>query len=118
MLIIGLPNAGKTTYSQRFKNVLHYDEIMILPKEERYELYRKAEIIEGIFNTRKSREIVLSLWTDKKRKTCIWIDTPVDVCREREDRCRPTAIVAIHAKRFEPPTFEEGWDEIIIVDGG
>lgn len=117
ILIIGLPNAGKTTYSQRFKNVAHFDEVRRLPHEELYELYRQAEVIEGVYGTKKDRELITALRTENERKICIWIDTPSDVCQQRENRGRSSYVVTMHAKRFEPPTFDEGWDEIVVVKG-
>ena len=27
ILICGIPNAGKTTYSQRYSDVIHFDEV-------------------------------------------------------------------------------------------
>ena len=35
--------------------------------------------------------------------------------REKKFRQRPDTIVTAHAKAFEPPTKEEGWDEIIVI---
>ena len=116
VLIIGLPNAGKTTYSQRFTEVLHYDDISRYRQAERIEIYRstEAECIEGIYNTVASRKRILDNVT-ADTKVCIWIDTPVDICIEREDRGRGEHLVLAHEKMFEPPTYEEGWDEIVIV---
>lgn len=118
IVIIGLPNAGKTTYSKRYNDVLHYDNISHLSKAERNEVYMstKAECIEGIYNTRESRVNLLS-HTKRERNICIWIDTPVDICleRERNNRKRPDAIVLHHARTFEPPALDEGWNEIITI---
>ena len=120
VLIIGLPNAGKTTYSNQFDSVLHFDDIKHLPKKEQMKIYATttAECIEGIYNTKKSRKAVLSC-TKAERNVCVWIDTPVDIClqREQEYRRRPCDIVLSHARGFEPPTYDEGWDEIIVIYG-
>lgn len=51
------------------------------------------------------------------KKTCIWIDTPLEECIQREDRNRPIEIILLHADTFEPPTYDEGWDEIIVIKG-
>lgn len=118
-LICGLPNAGKTTYSTLFETVLHYDDISRLSKAERNRIYQQTDVecIEGIYNTRQSRENILEN-TNQGRNICIWIDTAEDECTRRENRGRPSTIVEHHAKIFEPPTLEEGWDEIIIVRNG
>lgn len=120
-IIIGLPNAGKTTLSEAYESVLHYDDISKYSKEQRDEIYRstKADCIEGIFNSVKSRKHILAL-TGREYNTVIWLDTPVSVCLEREHayRCRPDSLVMHHAKIFEPPTYAEGWDEIIVIRDG
>lgn len=116
VLIIGLPNAGKTTYSERFGSVLHYDDISHHRRAERLEIVRNARVdaIEGIYNTRKSRAAILDIFKGE-HNTCIWIDTPTDECLRRENnyRKRGEHLVLFHARSFEPPTLDEGWDEII-----
>ena len=116
VLICGLPNAGKTTYSSRYSNVLHYDDISRYRQAERIEIYKRtdAECIEGIYNTAAGRKRILDNVT-AERKICIWIDTPSEVCIARENRGRGEHLVRSHAKMFEPPTLDEGWDEIIII---
>ena len=118
-LICGLPNAGKTTFSNRFDNVIHRDECDGL---NRIEFERKVAETEGdvyadaVCNSRQSRAGFLdSVRHRTDKKVCIWIDTPLEVCIERENayRKRPTSMVIEHARRFEPPTLDEGWDEII-----
>ena len=117
-LICGLPNAGKTTFSKQFKTVLHYDDISHLPKKERDHiiLTTDAECVEGVFNTRANRT-----WITRNvphdHKVCIWIDTPVDECIRREKRFRSEFFIQILNKHFEPPTLDEGWDEIIHIKG-
>lgn len=117
IVIIGLPNAGKTTYSNRFTDVLHYDDISKYSRAEREDIYRsfQGNCIEGIYNSKQSRERLLSCLEDNSRKVCVWIDTPEDECIRRENRGRDSHLVKSHAKTFEPPTLDEGWDEIITI---
>lgn len=120
IVICGLPNAGKTTYSARYENVVHYDDLgMTTAQRHNYlkEIVKNDEkiVCEGVFGEHKMREDLCRSATG--RKTCIWIDTPADVCRQRENRGRPTAIVDVHEKMFHPPTLDEGWDEIVVVKG-
>lgn len=120
IVICGLPNAGKTTYSAQFENVLHYDDILKHSRAERERIYQEtnAECIEGIYNTAKSRRILLEAINDKPgERVCIWIDTPADECIRRENRGRHPSVVEHHARIFEPPTYGEGWDEIIVIKG-
>lgn len=118
-LICGLPNAGKTTYSKHFENVVHFDECP-QPRHKIFEeIVAKAEgdvVAEGVCNSKRSRAMFLHAIRHKdERKVCIWIDTPLEECIRRENayRKRPVSMVEEHGRRFEPPTYEEGWDEII-----
>ena len=115
-LVMGIPNAGKTTYSQQFANVIHADDYM-----GDHDAYAKLlatvddECIEGLYTTRKSRLLLLSECTNVKRRVCVFIDTPPDVCMSRDGEHNRS--IPYHARRLEPPTYDEGWDEIIIVRG-
>lgn len=111
--IIGLPNAGKTTYSTRYDNVLHTDALK--PKARWSDIEKAMDdslVVDGVFFSRRTREKLLAL-ADGCKKTCIWLDTPVDVCINRENRGRHHSLVEVLHMRFEPPTLDEGWDEII-----
>ena len=115
-LIIGLPNSGKTTFSEKFfSKVLHYDEIRNLNTFEKHKLYYSYDVIEGVFNTKKGRKIVLNRWKNKEYKICIWINTSIDVCLSRADKCRSIDTVLHHKDVFEIPSINEGWDEIIVI---
>lgn len=118
ILICGIPNAGKTSFSKRYKNVLHYDDISHLSHDERMKHIAKHEVVEGIYNSMSSRKRILEMSTTKPN-VCICIETPVDVCLERErcGRARGDRIVMYHASRFQPPSLSEGWDEIIFIRG-
>ena len=120
-LICGLPNAGKTTYSSQFTNVVHRDECphpqyITFPQmvaETKGDVYA-----EGVYNTKITRKTFLNTVEHRHERTvCIWLDTPLDVCIERENngRKRGEYLVRREAEHFEPPTYDEGWDEIIVI---
>lgn len=115
-LICGLPRAGKTTYSKRFGNVVHLDDYIYLPMLLRYErCNQKAKtendvVIEGIYHTAKIRVDLVHSYKGQGLK-CIWLDTPLEV---KKRRC---GYVPSMNFPFEPPTLDEGWDEIIIIRG-
>lgn len=121
-LITGLPNAGKTTYSLRFPDVIHLDDFPQVGDGGKYDrrnrqaASRETAVVEGVYNTRKLREQLLKVCAGHDKKVCVWIDTPADVCKQRENRGRPAAIVDVQAAMLEPPAMDEGWDEIIIVE--
>lgn len=119
ILICGIPNAGKTTYANQYKDVTHYDDISKFKRKDRISFYKTANIIEGIYNSVRSRKCILDVWSIRKgQKICIWLNTPKEECirREHNYRQRPDGLVLAHAQAFEPPTYAEGWDLIIIVN--
>lgn len=124
-LICGIPNAGKTTYALRYNNVIHLDDMP--HKGGQFKncdaLARDTNgdvVVEGVYVTTKHRRGLLEACRDKSPKICIWLDTPLEECLEREKkyRRRPFNIVSGHHDMLEQPTLDEGWDEIIIIKGG
>ena len=108
--IVGNPNAGKTTYSQRFKNVLHFDDYLGRYAEGYAVAANMEDItVEGLFQSRNTRIELLDALAHHSPKVCIWIDTPAEVCKARPD--------FKGRARMEPPTLDEGWDEIIRIRG-
>lgn len=116
-LICGIPNAGKTTFSAKYGNVIHLDDFSGLVAQcNRTAAKVVGDVcVEGVYGTAESRRCLLQACQHQTPKICIWLDTDVDTCRDREKhyRKRTTTLVTIHHKRFEPPTLDEGWDEII-----
>lgn len=122
-LIIGVPNAGKTTYSGRFKNVLHTDEIRPTKEVSFMDAVCNAVseaddiCVEGLFVTARHRKPIVESYKRDDKKVCIWLDTPLEECIAREDRGRSKFLVRDCYRAFQPPSYDEGWDEIIIKKG-
>lgn len=121
-LICGLPNSGKTTYSKRYENVIHYDAIPHITLEEHYanchDLVASATgdiCVEGVYGSAFWRKQLIATYNGEDRKVCVWINTPYEECLNR--RSKPRFIVEANKRIFEPPTLDEGWDEIIEVGG-
>ena len=115
-MICGLPNAGKTTFSARYETALHQDDIGTLDKVIETIRQKSGDIvIEGYFGTCSDRRRVLSVCNGKSR--CIFIDISVEESIRRENRNRHPQILRNAFRFFEPPTLDEGWDEIIIIRG-
>lgn len=116
ILICGLPNAGKTTYSQNFENVLHIDEIcfnqIILDKLSKKN-NNKDIVVEGIYGSSSSRQKLIKAYQGWTK--CIFLDVPIEEIIRREDRGRAEFILRSAAKHFTPPTYDEGWDEIEVI---
>ena len=121
-LICGIPNAGKTTYSQHFDNVVHMDDVASKGKASSRILEIISEstedmVLEGVFISRYQRKQLVNACKPEWKNTCIWLDTPLDECIRRENRGRkPNLMQNCHAC-MQPPTLDEGWDEIIIIRG-
>lgn len=123
ILITGLPNAGKTTFSKKFNSVTHYDDYKGRTNAECYKLCNRAAarseddllVVEGVYYSADQRKELLRHVQDRLVKICIWLDTPPEECLKRENRGRPHLMIETHVQKFEPPTLDEGWDLIIIV---
>lgn len=122
-LICGIPNAGKTTYSQQYEHVIHLDRMPSPMFRDKYtECIRQASLregdvcVEGMFTRREQREQLIKACENQSPKVCIWLDTPLDECVKREEsfRKRSVHMVRHHHQQFEPPTLDEGWNEIVI----
>lgn len=113
-MICGIPNAGKTTYSQRFGNALHQDELGAMGNIVGAIGRMDGDIIiEGYFGTSRERRRVLGAHEGQSK--CIFIDITVEESIRREDRNRNPQILRNAARFFEPPTYDEGWDEIEVI---
>lgn len=118
-LICGRSRAGKTTYSKQFEKVIHldfcggplscYDHALEKIADQQGDV-----IIEGVYNTAERRKALLNAYQGNDKKLCIWLDTPLNIIEERAKKSHmPVCIPTL----FEPPTLDEGWDEIIIIRG-
>ena len=114
-MICGIPNAGKTTFSKRYENALHLDDIGTIDRVvETISGMDGDVIIEGYFGKKESRDRVRA--AHKGRSRCIFLDVSIEESIRREDRNRHSQILRNAERFFEPPTYSEGWDEIIIIE--
>lgn len=116
MMICGLPNAGKTTYSKQYENALHQDDIGTIENIIKIIKQMNGDIVvEGYFGRAEERKRVLSTYNGETK--CLFIDISVEESIRRENRNRHPQILRNASRFFEPPTLDEGWDEIIIIRG-
>lgn len=111
-LIMGHPNAGKTTYSEQYENVVHLDDYpfpKFLRCNEAASEHIGDVVIEGIYNLRCRREKLLEACSHHDRKVCIFLDIPADECNKRDTRGHIAGFLI-------PPTYDEGWDEIKVIN--
>ena len=117
-LICGRSRAGKTTYSQQFDNVIHldlcgglidcYDKVLEKVKKKNEDI-----IVEGVYNTIERRNALLKAYGGNGEKICIWLNTPLEIIEQRFfGKWKPKNLPHI----FEPPTYDEGWDEIWVIE--
>ena len=110
-LICGHSRAGKTTYSQRFDNVLHLDEIHTTQRVIQLVKAKDGDVVvEGIYYRPSERESLLHAYKGQGSR-CICLDTPKEVREERMGH------LIKHDYPFRYPTLDEGWDELIIIRG-
>ena len=115
-LVCGRSRAGKTTYCERYRSVLHLDSYGLHPFSSS-RLLEKIEhadgdiVVDGIFDKAERRRALLYAYKGGGPYICIWLDTPLDVIESRF--CKGARLPHI----FEPPTYAEGWDEIIRTTG-
>lgn len=117
-LICGVGRAGKTTYSQRYENVVHLDSLGHIPyrymNANKIVANMRDIVIEGIYSKRERRIELLNAYTGENKK-CIWLDTPAETVKER--LAKTHIPLSDRHFDFEPPSLDEGWDEITIIRG-
>ncbi len=67
---------------------------------------------EGIFNMAYERGDLVKAYAGNRTR-CIWLDTSVEVRKHRPGYHHHYCNMP-----FTPPTYDEGWDEIIIIRDG
>lgn len=123
-LICGRSRAGKTTYSQRFEDVLHCDSVRAKCGEKYPKIYEIVSqhngdiVLDGLFETAEKRIGLLNAYKGDAPKRCIWLDTDIITVALRSTNGRSSDPKYARPNVFEPPTYSEGWDEIIIIREG
>ncbi len=133
IIFIGLQGSGKTTYYHRHFAATHVHVSKDLMKNVRNRDNRQSEMIEDALKVRRpvvvdntnttpiARAPLIALARGHGARVIGYVfDVPVKVAvtrnRQREGKARvPDVAIYVAAKRFVPPTFEEGFDEIHIV---
>ena len=83
----------------------------------------RSVVVDGTNPSREDRGALLALAGDAGARTrAVWLDLPVETCLERnlarEGRARvPLVGVLATARRLEPPSLAEGFDELQVVRG-
>lgn len=143
ILLVGIPGSGKTTYAEKYI-AEHPDTIHLSSDKIREELWGD-EAIQGdngmVFSfmqsraigalhdgknvvydatniTRKDRSYIISLCPKFVQIEAHVIWAPIETCIERDsarERTVGKAVIDKMLKRFQPPFYDEGFDEISII---
>lgn len=121
-LICGVPNAGKTTHSKKVSPSYHSEDFFQGNFEEQFvkcnEFLSTLEedfYVEGVYNTVDLRKALLEACKDQPYKRCIYREISLESCLKRENRHRHPFVLRQAYSILEPPTLDEGWDEIITI---
>lgn len=137
-MISGIPGSGKTTLAhqlaeQNTATVHSYDALPGANTKEsmdgsvkrawleaiRADLKAgKSVVCDGLNLTRKDRKEVLSMVSDIPCKKVLVVKVvPLETCLQRNAQRKarlPNFVLEQSARKLEPPTPDEGWDEILI----
>ena len=111
ILICGQPRAGKTTFSHYFDgicDIMHLDDFGGRCYERVIKHLPQTDVVvEGVYWRAEQRKALLNAYNGKAK--CIYLDTSEKVKRTRNGYCKACE------HEFEPPTYAEGWDDIIVI---
>lgn len=65
-------------------------------------------VVDGILPHKEERKSLVKAYQGDKA-VCIWLDTPLEVRKTRKGYSKACDFP------FDPPTYDEGWDEIIVI---
>jgi predicted kinase len=129
-MMVGLPASGKSTHSKWFEG-MHAKFVSrdlckgnkAKARKQLEELLEEGETI-VVDDTNYNKEIRAEVIGLAKRYnpiniTAVYMNVPKEICLERnKTRANKVPAIAIHslAKKFEPPTLDEGFTDILIFD--
>ena len=134
ILFVGLPGSGKSTFYKNhyFNTHLRISNDLLKTKNRTQKLLEFCSetnmsfVIDNTCTTKAVRKRFLDFCSTIKaplKKICIYFDTPVGVCIERNNERIgkekvPITAILMKVKELERPALEEGFDEIIVIEGG
>ena len=143
-IMCGIPGSGKTTEANRLGNVSGRPFAVLSADDVRADLYGDSSVqgdgnlVFTILDQRvhealcdgkdvyydctsvraKGRRSVVRRFHEAESVSVVWLDTPLDVCIARNaarSRHVPNEVILGMAKKFQKPSVDEGFAEIIRV---
>ena len=134
----GTPGSGKTTLSTKFSseyniNLYQYDELnrqksvkLGPPRPRLHSLIKESlknnqdVIVDDLYETKESRIKLISELSDIEcEKILVVIQAPLEVCIERDKNRKSHNLgertIRQYYNRYQPPSLDEGWDDIIFI---
>ena len=134
ILFVGLPGSGKSTFYKNyyFNTHLRISNDLLKTKNRTQKLLdfcretNMSFVIDNTCTTKDVRKRYLDYCKSIRapiKKVCIFFDTSIETCIERNNcrvgkECIPKKAIMMKAKELERPSLEEGFDELIVIDGG
>ena len=116
-LICGISSAGTTTYSKQFDNVIHLDDYRSFHAcNNEVSKITNDTYLEGVYITKQMRMDLLKKVPEGFHKKCIFLNTSLDEALRCKLKYRADKLMIEQSKILEPPTYDEGWDEIVTID--
>lgn len=124
----GSPASGKTTLSKKIAEEqnairLSFDEMRCLQHKELIQptlealQFNKNVVVDSVFTRLSQRKVILDATKDIDcKRILIYMNTPLEECVRRNAQ-RPNPLPEFMVRNIynsiEPPTLDEGWDEIL-----
>lgn len=135
----GIPASGKSTLSTKLASkysikIYHFDNYPNAFHPEKYkdalyqmwgditkELQKGNDVIcDNVHTTKRKRTDILNAISGIPcKKICVVLTTPLEECLKRNVNRKtrlPDFVLHDMHNKFEPPSLDEGWDEIIIIN--
>ena len=127
-IFCGTPASGKTFYSKKMSEEqnairLSFDEMRLFQHKELIPYVIEAlqdnqnVVVDALFTRTSQRKLILEATKDIPcKRILIYMDTPLEECLRRNAQ-RPNPLPDFMVRdiynSIEPPTLDEGWDEIL-----
>ena len=126
--LCGIPGSGKSTISKQLMNdydaIIHsFDELKLIRRKDLFPYLEQSlrdgcnVIADAPHTNKKTRiELLESIKHIDCKRIIVFMNTPFEECVRRNALRKnplPFSILQSFNRKLEPPTLDEGWDEIL-----